>query len=90
MMFLHATEARHLNNYEIELCFNDARKGVADLSSTLHGTMFEPLRDLQEVAKLCVDAELETVAWPNGADLAPEHSYYQAFKDDAELQEQFR
>lgn len=88
-MFLHVTEARYINNYQVELRFNNGRQGIADLTSALNGPMFEPLKDLAEFAKIRVDAELETVVWPNGADFAPEYLYYQAFKNDAELQEQF-
>jgi hypothetical protein len=37
--------------------------------------MFEPLRDEREFRRLRVAPELHTLAWPNGADLAPEHLY---------------
>ena len=43
-----------------------------------------------EFAKLYVDTELETIAWPNGTDLAPEFVYFQAFKNDPSLAEQFK
>ncbi|MBC8445962.1 MAG: DUF2442 domain-containing protein, partial [Chloroflexi bacterium] len=41
-------------------------------------------------SRLRVDEELETITWPNGADLAPEYIYFRAFKDDPALQEQFK
>ena len=89
-MFLHVTEAKHIEEYKIEVSFNDGRSGVADLSTVLRGPVFEPLKSPPEFAKLRVDKELETVVWPNGADLAPEYIYYQAFKHEPELQEQFK
>jgi hypothetical protein len=36
------------------------------------------LRDVEYFAKVAVDAELGTVVWPNGADLAPEVLHEQA------------
>jgi hypothetical protein len=40
--------------------------------------MFEPLKDVEYFAKVTVDAELGTVVWPNGADIAPEVLHKQA------------
>jgi len=44
-MILHITEARYVKDYEVEVRFNDGRGGVADLSETLTGPVFAPLRD---------------------------------------------
>ena len=43
-----------------------------DLANELKGSTFEPLKDLAEFQNVFVDPELETIVWPNGADLAPE------------------
>jgi len=43
-----------------------------DLTSELHGTMFAPLRDVDRFAEVRLDPEIGTIAWPNGADFAPE------------------
>lgn len=88
-MFLHVKSAKYIKDYELEVLFNNGRKGVADLSDALKGPVFEPLRDKKTFASFWVDEELETVVWPNGADLAPEYIYYQAFKHDPELRPQF-
>jgi hypothetical protein len=40
--------------------------------------MFEPLRDVAYFARVAVDAELGTIVWPNGADLAPDVLHEQA------------
>ena len=89
-MFLHVTLVKYLKDDTVELSFNSGKRGVVDLSAALKGSMFEPLKDKSIFSKLFVDEELETIAWPNGADLAPEYIYYQAFKDDPELQDQFK
>ena len=88
-MFLHIAKAKYFSDYKIKVEFNNGRKGIADLSSILKGAIFEPLKEKALFAKLKVDEELETIVWDNGADVAPEFVYYQAFKDDPELQEQF-
>lgn len=89
-MFLHITEARHLHDYVVEVTFNNGRKGLADLSDALKGQVFEPLKEIAQFSRLKVDEELETITWENGADLAPEYIYFQAFKTDATLAPQFR
>jgi hypothetical protein len=89
-MILHITEARYLKDYEGEVRFNDGRVGVADLSETLTGPVFAPLRDKNLFSQLKVDAEAQTIVWPNGADLAPEYVYFQVFRREPELQVQFK
>src|SRR6187397_2149111 len=89
-MFLHVCEAAYIGEYRVEVLFNDGRRGVADLSDSLRGPMFEPLRDRAAFAHLRVDPDLQTVAWPNGADLAPEYLYFLAFREEPDLQDQFR
>ena len=88
-MFIHVTEAKYLKNYEVEVSFNDGKSGIADLEPALYGPMFEPLKHNDMFAKLQVDKELETIIWPNGADLAPEYIYYLIFQNNPELQLQF-
>lgn len=80
-MILHVIAAEYLHDYQIRVAFNDGRVGVADLSNTLHGTLFKQFR---------VDGELETIAWPNGADLALEYLYFLAFQNEPHLQQIFQ
>lgn len=89
-MFLHIIEAKHVEGYTVEVAFNDGSKGIADLSPALKGSVFEPLKEIAVFAQLRVDPELETIVWPNGADLAPEYIYYQAFKEKPELEARFK
>jgi hypothetical protein len=89
-MFLHIKKVEYLKDYQISVTFNNGRSGVADLSDALRGGVFEALRDIEQFSQVTLDAELETVVWPNGADLAPEFVYFQAFKHDPTLQTQFK
>ena len=88
-MFLHILDAKHVDNYKLEILFNDGRKGIADLEGYFRGSAFEPLKDIEFFAIVSVDQELETVVWPNGVDFAPEFLYFKAFGDVPELQAQF-
>jgi hypothetical protein len=74
-MFLHVKEAKYLHDYVIWLRFNDGAEGEIDLQGELEGEVFGPLKDLQLFQRFRVDQELETIAWENGADLAPEFLY---------------
>jgi hypothetical protein len=89
-MFLHITSAKYLKDYKIRVAFNNGREGIADLSGALKGPMFEPIRDKSSFSQFRVDKELETVVWPNGADLAPEYIFYLTFRDDSDLQAIFK
>ncbi len=89
-MFLHITQAKYLSDYKVEVFFNDGKRGIADLAEALKGPVFEPLKEKAFFAQLKVDKESETIAWPNGVDLAPEYIYFQAFKNNPELQELFK
>lgn len=69
---LHITSAKYVVDYKIWVAFDDGTSGEVDLNGELSGPVFEPLKDIAVFRKISVDPELETVVWPNGADLAPE------------------
>ena len=73
--FLHVTSVRHLGGHRLSVTFTDGSEREVDLSGELHGEVFEPLQDEAAFAEAFVDEETRTVAWPNGADLAPEFLY---------------
>ena len=89
-MFLHVTSAKYLEDYKVEVSFNNGRHGIADLSDALKGKVFEPLKNKAEFSGLVIDKELDTIVWLNGADLAPEYIFFQAFKNEPELQNKFK
>lgn len=69
---LHIEDAKYVKDYKIWLRFNNGTSGEVDLSEFLWGPVFEPLKDKKLFKTLHVDPILETIAWDNGADLAPE------------------
>lgn len=89
-MFLHISSAKYIENYKLEILFNNGKQGIADLKNALKGPVFEPLKNKEKFTEFVVDAELGTIVWSNGADLAPEFIYFQAFKNEPELQSQFK
>lgn len=89
-MLVNVIDAKYIDGYRIEVLFNDGRKGIVDLTDALRGPAFESLKDESEFRRFAVDVELETLVWENGADLAPEYIYFQAFKFEEDLQERFR
>ncbi len=54
--------------------FDDGVEGEIDLNGRLFGPVFEPLHNDVEFNKVFVD-EFGAIAWPNGADLAPDAIY---------------
>ena len=71
-MILHTTEVAPLPGYRLAVRFNNGENGIIDLSAELTGDMFAPLRDPELFATAYHHPEMRTVAWANGADLAPE------------------
>lgn len=69
---LHIKSVKPVSDYTIWIAFDDGTEGQVDLHGQLDGPIFEALKDKEFFSKVAVDPELETVVWPNGADLAPE------------------
>lgn len=66
--------ARHVQDYVLHLEFEDGLEGDVDFSPYLRrGPIFAPLADPSYFARFIVEGG--TVAWPNGADIAPERLY---------------
>ena len=64
------TSAEYEGEFKIRLVFNDGVEGIVDFADWLSGPVFEPLTDPAYFARFSIEGG--TVAWPNGADIAPE------------------
>lgn len=74
-MIIHVTEAKVVGPHSIVLTFDNGVQKRVNLRQELYGPIFEPLRDPSFFAKAYVDQDSRTVAWPNGADFAPDFLY---------------
>ncbi len=73
--------AEYRGEFRIHLVFNDGVVGTVDFSEWLQGPVFEPLKDSAYFARFFLEGG--TVAWPNGADIAPETLHEQAKASEA-------
>ena len=69
---LHIRSVEYRGGHRLRLAFSDGAEGEVELRAFLDGPVFVPLRDPAVFAMVTLDPELHTVAWPNGADFAPE------------------
>lgn len=68
--------AEYEGDYRIRLVFSDGLDATVDFARWLDGPVFEPLKDPTRFRRFFVEGG--TVAWPSGADIAPETLYEQA------------
>ena len=73
--------ADYKGGYRIHLAFSDGLEATLDFGQWLDGPMFEPLKDETYFRRFFVEGG--TVAWPNGADIAPETLHEHAAKGAA-------
>jgi len=75
MELIDVVEVRYVRDYTVWLKFEDGTAGEVDLTASLRGPVFEPLRDPEYFRQVRVNDEIGTIVWPNGADIAPETLY---------------
>jgi hypothetical protein len=72
------TAVEVIGAYRLRLTFEDGTVGDVDFSDRDWRGVFEPLRDPSYFARVAVDPDAGTIAWPNGLDMAPEPLYAEA------------
>ncbi len=70
---IEAAEARP--GYRVWIRFEDGVEGEVDLSELVGHGVFKCWEDANEFAKVHIDPESGTIAWPGGIDLAPDALY---------------
>jgi hypothetical protein len=65
--------AEYRGGFRMQLTFSDSSEATVDFEQWLDGPIFEPLKDHGYFRRFFIDGG--TVAWPNGADIAPETLY---------------
>lgn len=67
-----------IGEFRLRLTFEDGTVGDVDFEAREWRGVLEPLSDPAYFARVHVDREAGTIAWPNGVDLAPEPLYEEA------------
>jgi hypothetical protein len=86
MMLLSVKKAEYVSDYKIKLFFNNGKSKTVDLKDTVfkdHREIFKALRDIEYFKRFKI--ELNTIAWENGLDLAPEYLYKLKISDHKHL-----
>lgn len=68
-----AIDVKPLNNYELELKFDNGEKRIFDIKPYFKFSIFKELKDIEKFNKVKVsDLSIE---WENGADICPDELY---------------
>ena len=76
-MLPRVTGVRHVQDYRLELRFDDGTTGVVDFKQRIigRGGMFAALENVEFFKLVRLDSEAGTIAWPNGVDFCPDVLY---------------
>ena len=75
-MLKNIVAVKPLEEYQLQLCFEDGTEGIVDISKTVQFTgVFAPLQNRAYFSQMQVNLEIGTINWSNGADLDPDVLY---------------
>ncbi len=57
--------------FTLKVVFHDCTSQVIDFRPILKGDLYGPLKDPSLFDRVCIDPEVHTLVWPNGADFDP-------------------
>lgn len=82
---IHVTDARHLDGYRLWVRFSDASEGENDLADLVLNDKRPAVSALRDPTVFAaMRADMDTVVWDNGFDLAPEFLHARAKAATAE------
>ena len=79
-MYLSVTSVRPLDNYKLELVFENNEKKIFDVKPYLNRGVFQKLKDKNYFNKVAVS--FDTIEWPGEIDIEPEVLYGDSLSDD--------
>ena len=78
-MYHDVTDIQILDNYKLQLTFDDGKSGVLDCKPFIDkGGVFSKLRDPEVFKSVHIHHELGVLTWDNEIDIAPETVYSMA------------
>ena len=66
---------KYINDYRLNITFENGVQKEVDLKSYIGGGIFEPLRNVDYFKRVKFNPDIDTIYWENGADLAPDFLY---------------
>ena len=76
-MYLSIKKVKALDNYKLELIFENKEKRIFDVKPYLETGIFKKLKD-EKIFKM-VKVSYDSIEWPYGIDLDPEVLYEKSF-----------
>lgn len=75
-MLLDIIEAKYIDEYKIQIKFENGKKGIVDLTEySKKGGVFRKLKDKNYFKKFYINEDLGTICWDDAQDIAPETLY---------------
>lgn len=71
-------DAKYIKEFKVLIKFNTGQETEIDLENYMKsakGQVFEPLKYISNFSAVKLNADTNTIEWPNGADIAPERLY---------------
>ena len=72
-MRLRAIDVKILNNYELEIMFDNGERKIFDVKPYFKFKIFSELKDFEKFKKVQISGL--SIEWENGADICPDELY---------------